>query len=315
MSETQNKPILVLGGTGNLGRFIVHSLLEKGALVRVLSRNASKARMILGDDPEIVEGDITSSDSVIKALKGVSAVVLSISAITPKLIRKLKLIERDAVLKVLEKAEKAGITRIVYVSIYDIRIELPGDFDFELRRDIARAKLNVENALAASEFNWTVLGAPPSMEIFFRMIRGNTMAVPGGGPPALPTISPRDVGEIAALSVLRNDLNGRRFRLVGPEAISFPEAAERIGLVIGKTIKYRKIPLLFPKIARIISLPFTPFSDLILFINQMLGFIQILNQFPRDLVEELPRDHCLLLNIFDYIPTTLEMEAQRWIEG
>ena len=136
--------------------------------------------------------------------------------------------------------------------------------------------------------------------------------VPGGGPPALPTVSPVDVGEIVAQTVLRDDLHGRRFRMVGPEAISFPAAVERISITSGKTINFRKIPLVLPKIAWVITRPLTPFSDLILYINQMLGFIQLLNQFPQDVISKVPEVHRLLLDTFDYVPTTLEMEAQRW---
>jgi hypothetical protein len=47
----------------------------------------------------------------------------------------------------------------------------------------------------------------------------------------------------------------------------------------------------------------------------MLGFIQLLNQFPQDVVAEVPKFHRLLLDTFDYVPTTLEMEAQGWSKG
>lgn len=143
----------------------------------------------------------------------------------------------------------------------------------------------VENALAASKFNWTVLGAPPSMEIFFAMIRGDTMIVPGCGPPALPTISPVDVGEIAAQAVLRNVLVGKRIRMVGPEAISFPEAAERIAAVRGRNIKFRNLPLFPLRIASIISRPFFPY------LHHILESVRLMNHFPQGLVSEVVKDH------------------------
>ena len=67
MSNAQNKSILVLGGTGHYGHHIVQSLLGKGASVRVLSRNAGNARKILGETHEIIEGDITSRESIIES--------------------------------------------------------------------------------------------------------------------------------------------------------------------------------------------------------------------------------------------------------
>ena len=216
--ESKNKkaPILVLGGTGHYGRNIVRSLLEKGQTVRVLSRNATNARGILGDEAEIVEGDITLRKSAREALEGVKAVVISVSAFTPKLIRKLKLIERNSVLMVLEEAQNVGISRIVYLSGYELYPAIIKELDLEF----GRVKLEIETALAQSAFNWTVLGEAPSMEVFFAMIRGERMIVPGGGPPALPTVSPVDTGEIAAQTILRDDLVNRRIRVTGTEAIS-----------------------------------------------------------------------------------------------
>jgi uncharacterized protein YbjT (DUF2867 family) len=227
------------------------------------------------------------------------------------LIRKLKLIERDSVLAVLAEAERAGVSRIVYISTYGTSQDSPRGVNLET----TRIKSEVENALARSDFNWTVLGAAPSMDIFFAMIRGDTMMVPGGGPPALPTVSPVDVGEIAAQTILRQDLPGKRFRMVGSEAISFPEAAKRISSVAGRTIRFRKVPLVLPKMAYAVTRPLAPFSDVLLYANQMLGFIKLLNQFPQDVIAEVLEVHRLLLDTFDYVPTTLEMEAQRWSKG
>lgn len=302
-NQNENRPILVLGGTGHYGRHIVRSLLAKGEPVRVLSRNGTNAREILGDGPEIIEGDITSRESVVESLNGAKAVVISVSAFAWKTIRRLELVERDAVLMVLEEAQKADVSRVVYISVYDVREDLLRKLNIQL--ESARIKLEIEAALAKSDLNWTVLGAAPSMEMFFAMIRGDTMMVPGGGPPALPTVSPVDVGEIAAQTVLRDDLRGKRFRMTGPEALSFPEAAKRISDVTGKAIKFRRIPLLPLKIASALVWPFNPY------LRHLLGFVKLMNNFPRDVAAKVPEAHQLLVETFCYTPTTLEMEAHR----
>ena len=188
MNDDQSKPILVLGGTGHYGRHIVQNLLGKGLSVRVLSRGIEKARKILGEGPEVVEGDITARESIIEVVTGVRAVIISISAFTPRSIRRFELIERDSVLSIFAEAEKAGISRMVYISAYDTKQDVSEYMQREIGLGIAKIKPEVERALANTNLNWTVLGAPPSMEIFFAMIRGNTMMVPGGGPPALPTV-------------------------------------------------------------------------------------------------------------------------------
>jgi uncharacterized protein YbjT (DUF2867 family) len=299
--RSKETPILVLGGTGHYGRHIVKSLQEKGQQVRVLTRNAANARRILGDEAEIVEGDITSRESVVEALEGVKAVVISVSAFTPKLIRKLELIERDSVLMVLEEAQNAGISRIVYLSGYALRRGLVEELDLAF----GRIKLEIETALAQSDFSWTVLGEAPSMEVFFAVIRGEKMIVPGGGPPALPTVSPVDTGEIAAQTVLREDLGGRRIRVTGPEAISFPEAARRISAVTGKRLEFQKIPLFPLRVASLVTWPFNPY------LRHLVGSARLMNRFPQDLAAQVSEDHRWLVDTFSYTPTTLEMETRR----
>jgi uncharacterized protein YbjT (DUF2867 family) len=303
-------PILVLGGTGHYGRHIVEALLRRGAAVRVLSRSAGRARQILGPEVELVEGDVAAVEAVAAALRGVEALVISISAVSPGLIRRLWQIERDAVLAVLAEAGRAGVRRVVYISVYDVRADLARRLGIES----AGIKAEVEQALAGSAFNWTVLGAAPSMELFFAMIRGRWMVVPGGGPPALPTIAPGDLGEIAAQGVLRDDLSGRRLRLAGPEALSFPQAAGRISQAWGRPLWFQRIPLLLPRIARWAIRPFTGLSDRLCFVQHMLGYVLLLNQFPADVAAASAADHQLLLETFDYAPTTLEMEARRRLE-
>ena len=303
MSHGKDTAILVLGGTGHYGRHIVRSLLERGKAVRVLSRNAANARKVLGDGVEIIEGSITSRKSVTESLNGASAVVISVSAFTWKTIRQVRIVELDSVLMVLEEARRARVSRVVYVSVYDIGENSLKRVNTQL--ESAWIKLEIEATLAKSDSNWTVLGAAPSMEMFFAMIRGNTMLVPGGGPPALPTVSPVDVGEIAAQTVIREDLGGKRFPMTGPEAYSFPEATRRISDVTGKPIRFRKVPLLPLKIVSVLVWPLNPY------LRYLLGFVELMNNFPQDVAAEVPQAHRLLVETFSYTPTTLEMEARR----
>jgi uncharacterized protein YbjT (DUF2867 family) len=303
--KVSDKPILILGGTGHYGRHIVRSLSGRGEPVRVLSRNADAAQRTLGNLAEIVEGDITSRQSVVGAMAGARAVLISVSAFSLKLIRKLRLIERDSVLAVLELAQQMGIPRVVYISVYDIREDIVEEFGFEA----ATYKGEVETALARSGLNATVLGAAPSMAIYFTMIRGNRMIVPGGGSAALPTVSATDVGEIAAQAVLRDDLGGQRIRMVGPEAISFPEAAKRISAVTGTDLQFKSIPLLPLQIAAIVTAPVNPY------LRSLLPSIKLMNRFPQDVALTVGQDHQRLLDTFEYTPTTLEMEARRWMQG
>ncbi len=63
---------LVTGGTGYLGRHLVHQLVEGGHSVKVLARTSSDTAGLEG--VEVVKGDITNSAEVSAALEGVQRV-------------------------------------------------------------------------------------------------------------------------------------------------------------------------------------------------------------------------------------------------
>ena len=288
-------PIVVFGGTGHYGQHIVRALLARGEPVRVLSRDASRARATLGADVEVVEGDITSPEVVDRALAGARAAIVAVAAMTAKLIRRRQAIERDAVLSIVERCPAAGVQRLVYVSVYALDVAFLEDNGL---MEMGRHHLEVEAALAASTLDWTVLGCSPSFEFFFTFLERG--ACPGKGTRANPTIAPEDLGEVAAQAVLRGDLSGRRFRMTGPEALSFVEAAERVAAVTGEPLKLSHIPLGLVRTVGVLALPLTPF---IRFIHQGMT---LHDRFPANLAEAVPEDHQVLLDTFDYTPRTFD---------
>jgi len=307
MDQTKKKPVLVLGGTGHYGRYIVRSLLNKGENVRVLSRNINKARKILDNKVDLIKGDIRNNNNLKECLNNVKGIIICISAFTPKLIKNIESIERDSILFVLEEAEKRNISKIIYISVYDLDNKLIEKYN--LKNAVIKAE--IEEKLKESGFNWIILGVPPSMEIFHSMIKGKLMIVPGGGPPLLPTISPLDVGELTAKVLIREDLNKKRIKINGPEALSFQEAANRISKLSNRKISLIKIPLFLPILGSNFLKLFGEISNKAYFAAQMIGYIRLLNNFPQNLAEKTAEVSSGLVETFDYKPTTLEEDYKK----
>lgn len=259
------------------------------------------------DRVEICKGDIIDLNSLRKSLEDISGLVISISAMTPQLIRKYRMIELEAVKELLDLLKESGIKRVIYISVFDPTHPLAE----KLKLESAKIKNEVEEYISKSNLNWTVFGAPPSQEIFFAMLRANKLIIPGGGPPKLPTISPIDVGEIVAEAVLREDLSGKRFRLAGPDLMSFQEAADRIGAYLNKKIKVVKPPLLLPLLVQKILFLFRPFSKKASFAYFLINHLKLLNKFPQDMALNSIKDHTLLLQVFNHKPYTFEQEIGR----
>jgi len=80
MMDWKTKTVLVSGGTGSFGHYIVHTLLQRGAKeVRVLSRDEKKQydmRVRYKSRPELtfVLGDIRNAQTVFESMLGVDVV-------------------------------------------------------------------------------------------------------------------------------------------------------------------------------------------------------------------------------------------------
>ena len=68
-------PVLVTGGTGYLGRWIVAALRGRGRSVRVMARDPDAARDLAGAGIEIARGDVTDRASLDAACAGAAGVV------------------------------------------------------------------------------------------------------------------------------------------------------------------------------------------------------------------------------------------------
>lgn len=299
MVSPVGKSVVVFGGTGLYGQQVVKCLVSMKIPVRVVSRNGSRARQILGEQVEIVEGDVTHRDTIVRGVQDTRAIVIALSAASPGLIRQRKAIEYDAVMAIIEEARANGVDRLVYFSGYELRI----DFLKKLKIiDFGRYMIDAENRIRQSEFNWTILGCAPSTDLFFTLLWGNKLPIPGGGKRPFPTISATDVGEIAAQTVVRENLNGQRLRLTGPEAITFPRMADKITRMTGKPVHALTIPLGAVRVGTFLIKPLFPYP------RYIYKSLKMLNNFPSDLVDQVPDDHQKLRELFEYQPVTLEDE-------
>ena len=101
-----DKKILVLGGTGMLGRPVVEQLKEDGFQVRVMVRNLKEAENTFSGEVEIVKGDVTDLDSLEKAMEGCAGVHISVGGPVDQLSAE----------NVAALASKLGVERVSYIS-------------------------------------------------------------------------------------------------------------------------------------------------------------------------------------------------------
>ena len=219
--------ILVTGATGNVGRQVVEHLVKRGADVRALVRDPSKAEFPQG--VSVVQGDFLDVDSLRNAMSGVSTLFL-LNAVVPD--------EFTQALVALNVARSAGIERIVYLSVIhaDVYVNVPH----------FAGKFGVERMIEQMDFKATILR--PAYFIQNDLTVKDVITGYGAypmpiGPKGLAMIDVRDIAEIAALELLRREqaaepLPLERINLVGPETLTGTDIAAIWSDVLARPIHY-----------------------------------------------------------------------------
>ncbi|QWC58111.1 NAD(P)H-binding protein [Erythrobacter sp. 3-20A1M] len=219
--------ILVTGATGNVGGNVVDQLVKRGADVRALVRDPSKAE--LPDAVEVVRGDMLDVDSLRSAMSGISTLFLLNGVVAD---------EFTQALITLNVARETGVKRVVYLSVIhsDVYVNVPH----------FAGKFGVERMIDAMGFEATILRPAYYMDnkITIRdIVREHGVYPMPIGDKGLAMIDVRDIGEIAGIELIRRDnsaepLPTTRMNLVGPDTLTGAEAAAIWSDVLGRTIVF-----------------------------------------------------------------------------
>lgn len=201
--------ILVTGATGAVGRHVIDQLVSRGAVVRALVRDPEKAN--LPKEVSLTEGEMLDVESMRTAMKDVSTLFL-LNAVAPD--------EFTQALIALNLAREAGINRVVYLSVIhsDRYVDVPH----------FAGKFAVERMIKQTGLAATILR--PAYYINNDLSLKNPILEQGiypmpVGDKGLQMVDVRDIGEIAALELLRRERSAdplplERINLVGPDVLT-----------------------------------------------------------------------------------------------
>ena len=139
--------LLVIGGTGTLGRQIVLQALTKGYQVRCLVRNFRKANFLKEWGVELVYADLTRPETIPPCLKGITAVI-DASTSRPNELNSLRKVDWDGKLHLIEAAKAAHIKRFIFFSAQNVE-----QFD---NIPLMKLKNGIELELKNSGINYTI---------------------------------------------------------------------------------------------------------------------------------------------------------------
>ena len=228
--------ILLLGGTGTIGRATAQALRTEGHRVTALIRPSANADLLPGCT--VIRGEVTP-DTLTEAMPGIDAVVSCLASRTgaPK---DAWAVDHAANSTALQAAVTAGVRQFVLLSAICVQKPL---LEFQ------RAKLAFEAELQAAPLDWTIV-RPTA---YFKSLSGQVARVQknraflvfgDGKLTACKPISDADLGRFLALCLTDPEKRNRILPIGGPgPAITPLDQAAMLERLFGRPVPIRHVPV------------------------------------------------------------------------
>jgi NADH dehydrogenase len=226
--------VLVTGGTGFVGPYVVHALRTQETPVRALVRDPARATRLTAWGVELAVGDVTDPASLRAACEGVDAVVHLVAIIRGRP-ADFERVMAEGTRNVVAAAQEADVRRFVLASALGLD---------ERTKDAVpyfAAKWEMERAVRESGLEHVIFrpsfvfgrdgGVLPT---FVRLARfAPVTPIIGSGRQRLQPIWAEDLAQYYALALTEQAAANRTFELGGPDAVSWNEFWERLKRVLG----------------------------------------------------------------------------------
>jgi uncharacterized protein YbjT (DUF2867 family) len=236
--------ILVTGGSGFVGGHVAHELRGRGLPVRCLVRDPGKGAKLAAWGCELVQGDMTDSAGLRRAVQGVETVV-HLVAIRQGREREFQRVMVDGTRDLLAAASAAGVRRFVHMSALGTSEETKDLVPYY------RAKWEAEKLVRAPGLPYVIFR--PSfvfahdggiLPTFVKLARfAPVTPITGSGKQRLQPIWADDVATYFADAVVRDDVAGHVYELGGPDAVTWNELWARLKRTLGQRRPSVHVPL------------------------------------------------------------------------
>jgi uncharacterized protein YbjT (DUF2867 family) len=302
--------LLILGGTGTLGRQIVRKALEDGFQVRCIVRNKRKAMFLQEWGAELVYGDLTIPETLPLSFQGVTAVI-DVSTTRPNDDNKMIDIDWYGKLILIDLAKQINVKRFIFFSIIAANKykNIP----------LMKQKAKIEEILTNSEVPYTIFKCTGFYQALISqyaipLLEGKTIWKTNELVP-ISYIETQDAAKFCIKSLSLKSTENNTFSLGGPKAWDSNEIINLCEKLSGQKARIQTIPLSILNLLRQITM----FFDWTFQISQRLAFIQLLqeetefiisceiiNSVFKTKVEDLVSLELYLLEYFEVMLVTLE---------
>ncbi len=222
--------VLVIGGTGTLGRQISKTAIDAGHQVRCMVRTPRKAAFLQEWGCELVQGDLLDLDSLDYALQGMDAVIDTATS-RPEDPKSVYQTDWEGKLNLYRTCDRLGVKRVIFFSLLAA--------DQYRNVPLMDIKYCTECLLAESSLDYTILQGVAFMQGLISqyaipVLESQNVWV-SATPAEIAYMNTQDVARFAIAALGRPQTIRKSYPVVGPRAWKAKEVIELCEKTCGKS--------------------------------------------------------------------------------
>jgi uncharacterized protein YbjT (DUF2867 family) len=226
--------LLVTGGSGFLGGYVLDEAARRGHDVVALVRSDKAARTVAARGAKPLSGDLDDPAALPGTFAGAQAEALV----------NLASLGFGHAPAIVTATRAAKLSRAVFVSTTAVTTSLPARSK--------RIRLDAERRIRDSALAWTILrptmiygaaGDRNLSRLLHALTRTPVFPVPGGGKHLQQPVHVADVASAVLNAVERPATKGQRYDIAGPEPITFAGLLRTAAQAVGSRTRFVPVPL------------------------------------------------------------------------
>ena len=225
--------VLVLGGSGFVGRHVVNALAAAGHFAVVLTRRRSRAGHLLPlPTVQVVEADPYDAATLARYARGMTAAINLVGVLHEHGRATFERAHVELPAALAAACQGAGVNRVLHMSALGASRDAPSRY--------LRSKADGEAAIAASALAWTIFR--PSvifgredtfLNLFAKLARWFPVLPLTGANARFQPVYVADIAGCFASALIDNETIGERYGLCGPKVYTLVELVRYVGEVTG----------------------------------------------------------------------------------
>jgi NADH dehydrogenase len=291
--------VLVIGGSGFLGRHVVRQLAAAGCQVRVPTRNRERAReLILLPTVDVIEADVHDAETLERLTAGVDAVV-NLAGI---LHGNFEAAHVDLPRRIVAACRKAGVPRLVHVSALKAAPDGPSAYLRSKAQGEAQVRAGQSEGLQTTIVRPSVVFGREDhfLNLFARLARQLPVLALASPDARFQPVHVLDVARAITAALADPRTFGQAYDLCGPHVYSLRELVQYVVRALGLR---RPVLGLGPSLSMLQAA----------FLEHLPGRLM-----TRDNVRSMRVDNvcdCPFPDVFGFAPTPMEAVVPLYIAG